>query len=153
MSGIPTSSLTWPIPGRVFENQGPMRPAWDELRMNPNWPISRNDRFGTDSMIGTSQSNADRPMELDLRSRRRSVSGLDRPKAITDPCYCNSNVWRAHRWKYVQSCHNIFQYYLSYIVNKVYISICSDNVNVTIEHLQGNVTWIEQATDHEVSYI
>src|SRR5438477_8015874 len=67
----------------VFENQGPMRPAWDELRMNPNRPISRNDRFGTDSMIGTSQFNADRPMELDLRSRRRSVSGLDRPKAIT----------------------------------------------------------------------
>ena len=62
-----------------------MRPAWDELRMNPNRPISRNDRFGTDSMIGTSQSNADRPMELDLRSRRRSVSGLDRPKAITGP--------------------------------------------------------------------
>src|SRR5437667_8536345 len=61
-----------------------MRPAWDELRMNPNRPISWNDRFGTDSMIGTSQSNADRPMELDLRSRRRSVSGLDRPKAITD---------------------------------------------------------------------
>src|SRR5436190_397211 len=83
MSGIPTSSLTRPIPGRVFENQGPMRPAWDELRMNPNRPISWNDRFGTDSMIGTSQSNADRPMELDLRSRRRSVSGLDRPKAIT----------------------------------------------------------------------
>src|SRR5438477_9421178 len=67
----------------VFENQGPMLPAWDELRMNPNRPISWNDRFGTDSMIGTSQSNADRPMELDLRSRRRSVSVLDRPKAIT----------------------------------------------------------------------
>ena len=61
----------------------PMRPAWDELRMNRNRPISWNDRFGTDSMIGTSQSNADQPMELDLRSRRWSVSGLDRPKAIT----------------------------------------------------------------------
>src|SRR5437773_9708025 len=85
MSGIPTSSLTRPIPGRVFENQGPMRPAWDELRMNPNRPISWNDRFGTDSMIGTSQSNADRPMELDLRSRPRSVSGSDPPKAITVP--------------------------------------------------------------------
>src|SRR5438045_8320352 len=68
-----------------------MRPAWDELRMNPNRPISRNDHFGTDSMIGTSQFNADRPMELDLRSRRRSVSGLDRSKAITDSSI-NSSV-------------------------------------------------------------